>query len=373
MKNDFPSIASGPGAFQKGFLRAGTTVLVRTILAILVLLFAAAAVPAQSAPSPIQTPAPAQSAPVPGHPSSPPQQLLDALRGPFDLSAPRVPAILHFLMETRVVHIGFDGKRTGVETMTQKLKCVPGALSSPPAASDEYTCAEFRLQIGDGPAATIPALAGWTYRFSLGEGTGIDASGQVFGIPHAKFEELVDSRGAKLPPALRYFVYNTFIDFHGFHDVFPRPIPGGGGGGVQDLTAVGQRIVHASAFTAPPVNLGSGIKEGSYFKNGEVTLEFKGLTVVDGAACAILAFDSGESTLKMIMPLGADKEIVTTGGSTYRGDIYIDLATRWVRKVALDESVVSQTVLPGPAPKMDAYVIRHLLLRLISASEFEQK
>jgi len=296
-------------------------------------------------------------------------QLLAALKGPFDLAAPRVPQIQYFRMETQVVHIGFDGMRTGVETYILKLKCVPGALSSPSSASDEYTCDEMRLQIGDGPFANIPALSGWTYKFSPGMDSGIDDKGQVFGIPHAKFEDIADSRGTKLPSVIRYAVYNNFIDFHAFNDVLPRPVPGGG---IQDLTTVGQKIVHAASFTAPPVNLGSGIKEGSFFRNGEITLEFKGLTVVDDAVCAIAAYDSGESTLKMIMPLAEDKEIVTTGGSTYRGDIDIDLATRWVRKVTLDESVVTQTTVPGPTPKMDAYTIRHLLLRLISKEEFEQ-
>ncbi len=94
---------------------------------------------------------------------------------------------------------------------------------------------------------------------------------------------------------------------------------------------------------------------------------------MDGAACAIVGFDSGESTLKMIMPFGADKEIVTTGGSEYRGDIYIDLAARWVRKITLDESVITQTIVPGPTPRMDTYAVRHLVLRLISREEFEEK
>jgi len=300
--------------------------------------------------------------------TAPQSQLLAALKGPFNLAAPRVPRVQYFRMETQVVHFGFDGKRTGADTLILKLKCFPGGLSSPPTDTDEYTCGEFRLKIGDAPPATIPALSGWTHAFVFGMGQ--DEKGQVFGIPHAKFEDIADSRGAKLPVGIRYFVYNCFIDFHAFNDAFPRRSPDGLG--IQDLTTVGQKIVHASAFTQPPVNLGSGIKEGSYFKNGEVTLEFKGLTVVDGAACAIVGFDSGESTLKMITLLAADKEIVTTGGSIYRGDIYLDLATRWVRKVTMDESVVTETVVPGPTPKMDAYTVRHSMIRLITKDEFEK-
>lgn len=295
-----------------------------------------------------------------------PGKLLADLKGPFDLAGDRTPQAQYFRMETQFVNIGFDGKRTGLVRYTVKLKCVPAPISG--KGADEYTCREFQLQIGEGEAVTIPSLAGWSYVFSMG--TGIDEKGQVFGIPHSKFENIADSRGNKLPPVIRYAVYNNFIDFHAFNDAFARPTAGGQG--IQDLKSMGQKIVHAASFTAPPTNLGSGIKEGSFFRNGEVTLVFKGLSTVDGAACAIVGFDSGESTLKMIMPLAEDKEIVTTGGSEYIGDLYIDLATYWLRKVTLDEFVVTQTTIPGSMPKTDAYTVRHLLMRLISQEEFEK-
>lgn len=295
-----------------------------------------------------------------------PAKLLADLKGPFALAGERAPQVQYFRMESQVIHIGFDGKRTGTETYIVKLKCVPAPLSG--KGGDEYTCREFQLRVGEGEIAMIPALAGWSYIFSMG--TGMDEKGQVFGIPHSKFENIADSRGNKLAPVIRYAVYNNFIDFHAFNDGFARPAAGGQG--IQDLKSMGQKIVHAAAFTAPPVNLGSGIKEGSFFRNGEVTLVFKGTSIVDGAACAIVGFDSGESTLKMIMPLAKDKEIVTTGGSEYIGDLYIDLGTYWLRKTTLDEFVVTQTTVPGPMPKMDAYTVRHLLMRLISQEEFER-
>lgn len=269
-------------------------------------------------------------------------------------------------METRFIHIGFDGKRTGTETYIIKLRCVPAALSG--QGGDEYTCREFQLRINDGQAVTIPALQDWTYMFNLGSGK--DEKGQVFGIPHNKFEDIADSLGKPLFAPIRYAVYNNFIDFHAFCDVFARPAQDGAG--IQDLKKIGQKIVHSSAFTEAPVNLGSGIKAGSFFRNGEVTLELKGVSAVDGAACALVGYDSGESTLKMIMPLGADKEIVTTGASEYMGDIFIDLAMRWVRKVTLDEFVVTETRMPGPMPKMNAYTVRHILMRLISKEEYEK-
>jgi hypothetical protein len=299
---------------------------------------------------------------------------LAGLNGPFDLVSELKPEVRYYIQESTVIRMGFDGKRISSETFTLKLKCVPAALSG--KGGDEYTCAEMRIRSADGTTATIPALAGWTYVFK-GTASGLDAQGQVFGIPHAKFEGLADSRGAELSAIATYPVYNSFIDFHGFNDAFARPVMGGKG--VQDLKAIGQKIIHAAAGTEPPVNLGKGIKEGSFFKNGEVVLALKGLSLVDGAACAVIGFDSGESTLKMIMPMTADKDIVTVGGSDYLGDIYVDLATRWVRKVTLDEFVLTETSLPamgqGPAAqgqKIQAYTIRHLRTRMVSREGFEK-
>jgi len=295
-------------------------------------------------------------------------QALPVLERLFDLAGERTPQVLYFRQETEFVHIGFDGKRTGSEIYVVTLRCVPAALSG--KWGDEYTCGEFQVRTGERPATNIPALAGWSYVLGT-TATGMDDKSQVFGIPHDKFEKVVDNRGNELPIGIRYAVYNNFIDFHAFNDVFARPTAEGGG--IQDLRRIGQKIVHAAAFSEPPVNLGSGIKSGSVFRNGEVTLVLKGVSVVDGAPCALVGYNSGESTLRMVIPLGSDKDMETVGGSQYTGDLYIDLATRWVRKVTMDEFVVTETRLPGPAPKIDAYTIRHLLIRLISQAEFEQK
>jgi hypothetical protein len=294
---------------------------------------------------------------------------LAGLAGPFDLAGPRTAEVQEFVQETRLVHMNMKGQRTGTETLTLRLRFVPSALRGKPG--DEYTCLEFSLRKNDGEPVTIPALAGWTHVF-LPMPTGMDEKGQVFGIPHDKFEDLVDSRGAKLDVEHQYFVYNSFIDFHAFDALFARPTSGGGG--LQDLKVPGQAIVHAAAFTEPPVNLGKGIKAGSYFRNGEIKLAFKGLGFVDGRACAVIGFDSGESTFKMIMPMGPNMDIVTDGGSEYIGDISIDLESLWVRKVTLDEFVVSETLVPvagqaGAAAsqgmKIQGYTVRHLLTRLV--------
>ena len=105
------------------------------------------------------------------------------------------------------------------------------------------------------------------------------------------------------------------------------------GNGIQSLTKIGQKIIDAGAYSEPPVNLGSQIAEGSTFKNGEITLELKGLSIIDDKPCALIEFDSGESSFKMKMQPMPDMDIEVVGGSHYKGDIYLDLESNWVIKV----------------------------------------
>ena len=280
------------------------------------------------------------------------------LRGVFDLTGPRSDDPQRYEMETRVTTYGPDGKRIGVDIYRLELTCTPASTTSQDA--DQYTCKRFTVQFGPGPEVEIPALAGWTYLFERG----VNEQGQIFNIDHARFEDLVDAKGQQIPVGKAYLVYNSFVDFHAFCDVFARPTAEGKG--IQDLTRIGQKIVHSAAFSEPPVNLGSGIKEGSTFKNGEITLEFKGLSLVDGAACAILAYDSGESSYQMMMEPMPDMEVRTVGSSHYFGDVHIDLATRWARKVTMSELVVSETTVASLANKIDTVVERELTIRNIS-------
>ncbi len=142
------------------------------------------------------------------------------------------------------------------------------------------------------------------------------------------------------------------------------------GKGIQDLKKIGQTIVHAAAFTEPPVNLGDNVSEGSFFKNGEVTLTFKGLSLVNGRSCALLGYDSGESSFKMNLTPAPTLEIQTVGSSHYRGDIFKDLETNWVQRVTMTELVVSETTLPMPPNKLDSVIERIILIRNVSAKEF---
>ncbi|MHC4404371.1 MAG: hypothetical protein ACYTG0_32350 [Planctomycetota bacterium] len=289
------------------------------------------------------------------------------LQEKFDLASPRSSQTQYYRMETTIIAYGPDGKPTSRETYRLLLRCVPGSRSG--VDFDQYTCRRFALQQGDSVETSIPALEGWTYAYD--RTTTLDEKGQVLGIDHGKFEGLTDSSGAALPPDKAYLVYNTFIDFHAFCNVFAEATSEGTG--IQDLNRIGQQVVHAAAFSEPPVELGSNVAEGSTFKNGEITLAFKGLSIVDNAPCALVAFDSGQSSFTMFLEPVPNVKITTVGGSHYQGDIYIDLESRWVRKVMMTELVVSETELPVPPNKINVVHERSTTIKSVTAEAFSRK
>jgi hypothetical protein len=293
-----------------------------------------------------------------GEPKRPEDSLL---RQTFDLAGPRSAQVQLFEMETRVIAYAPDGKRINTDVLKLTLKCAPAQVTGKDA--DEYTCTKFTVQLGVGKEVAVPAMANWSYRFR-NVGAGLDGKGQVFGIDHAQFENLVDANGQPLPVDKAYFVYNSFVDFHAFCNVFAEPMAGGKG--IQDLKTLGQKIVHAAAFTEAPVNLGSGIAQGSTFKNGEVTLELKGLGLVDGAACALLGFDSGQSSFQMLMKPMPNLEVRSVGASHYKGDIYVDLTTHWVRKAVMDELVVTESTVPTLPQPVNGIIERNVTIRNVT-------
>lgn len=286
------------------------------------------------------------------------------LQQEFELAGERSPERRYYLMETKVLKYALDGKRTGVDTLRLKLEYVPASISG--KDQDEYICKRFTVQQGTASAVSIPALAGWSYVFVQG----YDEEGRVFGIDHERFENLETGEGKALPPDMAYFVYNTFIDFHGFCNAFAERTDEGRG--IQDLKKIGDKIIHAASFSEPPVSLGSNVAEGSTFKNGEVTLEFKGISLVDEVLCSVVAFDSGESSFNMIMQPTPEMEIKTVGSSHYNGDLFIDMESNWVQKVVMDEIVVSETILPMPPHKINAVIERMSTIRSVNESVFSQ-
>ena len=289
------------------------------------------------------------------------------LQDTYNLAAERSRKSRYYCMETKVVNFGEDGTRTVPVTLKLLLMCVPAGQSS----QDGYrhTCAKLTIRKGNEPEVRIPALNGWSYLLKRTEDGGFHQGGLIFGIDHGKFQGLKDSKGNALPPEGAYVIYNMFVDFHAFCNQFAERAMTGKG--IQDLKRIGKKIVHESAFSEPTLQLSGNISEGSFFRNGEVTLEFKGLSIVDDVACAIVGFDSGDSSFKFSVKPTPDMEIKTVGASHYWGDLYIELESRWVRKCEMGELTVSEVTL-GSQKDIKSVMERSTTIIAMDKDKFEK-
>lgn len=292
----------------------------------------------------------------------PQSEAVSSLKQEFDLAGERSHGTQFYVMKSEYINYALDGERTGTDNYNLYLKWTRDKNGD--KFDDVFTCKKFTIKFGDAEETTIPALENWANSFS----DGIDQANQVFGIDHTKFENLKDTNGNAIPSDKSYHIYNTFIDFHSFSNVFAERTDEGKG--IQNLNKIGQKIVHAAAFSEPPTNLGKNISEGSFFKNGEITLEFKGLSLANDRECALIGFDSGQSSFKMIVKPMPDFEVVAVGSSHYMGDIYKDLASNWVQKINFYEMVVTEATMPMPANKVNSVVERNVHIINVSEAEF---
>ena len=256
----------------------------------------------------------------------------------------------YYEMESKLQKHALDGTPQGLDIYRLYLRCVPS--DSP--QGDEYTCLKFTVQINKAAEISIPSLTNWKYFFSL-TGNGDDKKGEVFGIDHSKFEKLTDENGKLLPVENTYHVYNAFIDFHTM-SVFGEKTTTGNG--VQNLKHIGDKIVHSASFSQPHEG-----NDSSYFKNGEITLALKGLSLVNEKTCAMLEYDSGESSFYVVIKPMANMEVTTKGSSHYWGDIYKDLTGGWIQKANLHELVISETTVPGMNNKINSVIERSINIK----------
>ncbi len=284
-----------------------------------------------------------------------------SLDAEFDLGRTRASEPQFYEMHTTSIQYEQDGARKPYHELRLLLRCTPGAEAV------EYTCVRMTVRTA-GDAHAIPELAGWSYTFRPGQ-TGSDGSGEMFGIHQAKFQGLADETGAALAPDLSYAVYNAFVDFHAMCNVFSEPTADGAG--IQDLARVGDQIVHEAASSEPTVHLAGVTESGSTFRNGEITLGFKGLSMVGGAPCAIVAYDSGESSFVMTMEPAPGMSMNVVGSSHYFGDIYVDLDSMWVAKAALSEFVVTDVRMDGQ-PLANSVIERAIEIRAVTEEGLEE-
>jgi len=269
----------------------------------------------------------------------------------------------YYEMESVLQEHNLNGTIKATDIYRLYLRCVPSAN---PETGDEYTCMKFTVQLNQSAESIVPSLTGWKYYFSL-TSTNRNDKGEVFGIDHSKFEQLKDEHGKVIPTGNTYHVYNAFIDFHSMSVFAGRSAKDSG---AQALMHIGDKIIHSASYSQPPVNLGSGIAEGSYFKNGLVTLAFKGLGLMNDKTCAIIEYDSGQSSFYMLMKPMPNMEVPTTGSSHYFGDIYKDLSSGWIQKAVLHEIVISETTVPGMANKINGVIERSISIKNVKQFSF---
>jgi len=254
----------------------------------------------------------------------------------YDLVENRSLETQYYLMERDIFLIAEDGTPKGKEKYRLHLMIEPGDRSA--GEPDRYTCRGLAMQKGDGPEVTIPALRGWSFDFERDswDEAMLDEQGLFFGIPHTRFEGLSDSSGKALEPINAYQVYDVFIGFlsiNGFEEF--------GEGGIQDLLRrIGDKTRHP-AGSESPISLGDTIKEGSTFKGGGSTLEFRGLSLVDGVPCAILSYRTGMGSFTMTFEVMPGMEVTSFGVTYITADIYLDLASKWMKKTEM--TVVDST------------------------------
>jgi hypothetical protein len=245
-------------------------------------------------------------------------------------------------MDVEIITRASDGSRANVETYRMRLTGTPGDLSA--GKADKWTCTSFALTTGDGPEVTVPALEGWSYDFD--RSVAIDEHGQVLGIPHAKFETLTDNNGNELDAIVAYQVYNQFVQFHAYVDQIATADLEGGKG-IQNLKSIGDTVVLDDFSEDLPLTVGLIIREGSVYKPGEETLEFKGLSVVDGEPSALLGIDGGEGSYAMVIETMPNLNAETVGGTRFFGDLYVDLVSMWLKKAEITVVDVTETSIRG--------------------------
>ena len=270
----------------------------------------------------------------------------------------------YYEMESKLQKFAPDGIIQGTDIYHFYLRCIPSANAS---KGDEYTCLKFTIQINNAAAVSIPSLTNWKYFFSLELSAGDSSKKEFFDVDHSKFEKLTDENGKSLALENAYHIYNAFIDFHTM-SVFAEKTAKDSG--AQDLKYVGNKIVHAASFSQPPVSLGNEVLQGSYFKNGKITLEFKGLGLMNKKSCAILEYDSGESSFYMLTKPMVNMEVNTKGSSHYWGDIFKDLSTGWIQKASLHELVVSETIVQGLNNKIHSVIERSIEIKNVARINF---
>jgi hypothetical protein len=272
----------------------------------------------------------------------------------------------YIVQSVLATHTG-KGVLKSTDIYREYLQVEPGKRSA--GEADRFTCKKFSVKRGSASEVGIPSLEGFSYEVNkdLLDGNGIDANGELYSVPEETFEGLKDSSGAQLPFEAGYQVYSAFYYYHSYTDYAE---PTSQGIGIQDLERIGDKVIVEGSYAESPLP-GKLAKDSAFWKNGEITLAFNGLSIVDGKACAVLSLDTGVCHWSMPMTYMPIMNLKTVGVSNYQADIYLGLESKWVRKLELVLFEKTTTTMWG-IPVEKSIPVTKLSIRAISKTEFDE-
>jgi hypothetical protein len=285
----------------------------------------------------------------------------------YDLVGERSKETHYYIVQSELATHSSKGVLKSTDVYREHLKVEPGNRSA--GEADRFTCKKFSVKRGDAPEVTIPSLKGFSYDVNkdLLDANGIDENGELYSVPEKTFEGLEDDSGAKLPFEVGYQVYSAFYYYHSYTDYAE---PTSQGVGIQDLKKIGDKVIVEGSFAESPLP-GKLAKDSSFWKNGEITLAFNGLSSVDGKQCAVLGLDSGVCHWSMPMTYMPIMNLKTVGVSNYQADIYLNLESKWVLKLDMVLFEITSTSMWG-IPVEKSIPATKLAVRAISKAEFDQ-
>jgi len=291
----------------------------------------------------------------------------DALLGEFDLVGERAREIHYYMVQSELATHSSKGALKNRDIYCEILKVEPGNRSA--GEADRFTCKKFSIIPGDASEVRIPSLEGFSYDVNkdLLDANGIDQNGELYSVPEETFEGLIDDSGAKLAFEVGYQVYSAFYYYHSFTDYAEPPSQGKG---IQNLKRIGDHVVVEGSYAESPLP-GKLAKDSAFWKNGEITLAFNGLSIIDGKPCAILGLDSGVCHWNMPMTYMPIMNLKTTGVSNYQADIYLDLETKWVRKLDMVLFEITKTTMWG-IPVENSIPVTKLTIKALTKDEFDR-
>jgi hypothetical protein len=291
----------------------------------------------------------------------------EVLMREYDLIGERSKETHYYIVQSELATHSSKGVLKSTDVYREQLKVEPGNRSA--GEADRFTCKKFSVKRGDAPEVTIPSLKGFSYDVNkdLLDANGIDENGELYSVPEETFEGLEDDSGAKLPFEVGYQVYSAFYYYHSYTDYTE---PTSQGVGIQDLKRIGDRVIVEGSFAESPLP-GRLAKDSSFWKNGEITLAFNGLSIVDGKPCAVLGLDSGVCHWSMPMTYMPIMNLKTVGVSNYQADIYLDLESKWVRKLDMVLFEITTTTMWG-IPVEKSIPVTKLAIRAMNKAEFDQ-